>query len=99
MSQLSQLLEAVKEKNLSKEKLGEYRDELANLAAQIQLELADLKKAEALYLLDHAKETAIATKTAWNATKEGQRLIELSHYYKACEKILSSCKSRLYEIY
>lgn len=96
---LKELFEKVKERNLSKEQLGFYRDELANLAAQIQLELADLKKEEALYILNNAKETAISTKTAWNGTDKGQRLIELSHYYKATEKILSSLKSRLYEIY
>lgn len=96
---LKEIILAVKEKNLTKTQLELYRDDLANVAALIQLEMADLEKREAMYFINNKKETDIATKRAWRAQTEGQRLIELSHYYKAAEKILSSLKSRLYQIY
>jgi hypothetical protein len=96
---LREIITAVQEKRLDKDQLGQYRDELANVAALIQLEMAELEKKEALYFIDNKQESDIATKRAWKVTKEGQRMIELAHYFKACEKILSSLKSRLYETY
>ena len=96
---LIEVIKAVKEKNLPKDKLEEYRDDLSNLAAEMQFEMADLKKEEAIYFMEHRQDTDVATKRAWRITKSGQRLIELSHYYKATEKILSSLKSRLYDRY
>lgn len=96
---LHEIISAVKEKHLSKDQLENYRDDLANVAAMMQLEIADLEKKEALYFLAEHKETDIATKRAWKATIDGQRLIELEHYYKAAQTILSSLKSRLYNVY
>ena len=46
---LKELILAVKEKTLSKEQVEGYRDDLANLSAQMFLEMADLEKAEALF--------------------------------------------------
>lgn len=97
--ELRDLIIAVKEKNLSTEQIEAYRDELVNLFALMQLELADIRKAKALYFIDKKLETDRATERAWAVTKEGQREIELSHYSKATEKILSSLKSRLYKLY
>lgn len=94
-----ELIEAIKEKNLSKEQLEDYHLDMSRLYALMQLEKADLEKAEALYLIDQKKESSIATKNAWRATKDGQRLIELDHFTKAAEKLLTSLKSRLYSTY
>ena len=99
MTHLEQLIIAVKERNLSKEKLEEYRDDFATLYAQIMIEKADLEKAEALFILASELKTSAGKKEAWRGTEKGQRLIELDHYSKACEKMISSLKSRLYSIY
>lgn len=96
---LKELFIAVQERNLSKDTLEQYRDELASLFAQIHLEMADLEKAEAIYILESKLESDIAKKRAWRGTEKGQRLIELAHFAKASEKILASLKSRLYSIY
>lgn len=96
---LKELLLKVNEKQLSKEQIEAYRDELANLFALMQLELADLRKAKAIYFIEKREKTDVATERNWAVTKEGQREIELSHYCKAVEKILSSLKSRLYSVY
>lgn len=95
---LKELILAVQEKNLSKEQLEAFRDELVGLFALIQFEKADLEKAEAMYFLEHPQKTDIATKRSWKATPEGQRLIELSHYTKATEKMISNLKSRLFQV-
>lgn len=99
MSQLSNLILKVQERNLSKDLLEQYRDNFTSLYAQIMLEKAELEKAEALYVLASELKTSAAKKEAWRGTDKGQRLIELDHYSKACEKMISSLKSRLYSIY
>lgn len=96
---LLELIKQVNEKQLTKDQLEKYRDDLANLFAQMQFEMADLSKAKAIYFVEKREKTDIGTERAWAVTKEGQREIELSHYCKATEKILSSLKSRLYSIY
>lgn len=96
---LKELFIAVKEKNLSKTQLEEYRDELSSLFAQIHLEMAEKEKAEALFIVESKLASDVAKKRIWNATPDGQRLIDLKHMSKGAEKILSSLKSRLYAIY
>jgi len=97
--QLLELFRKVKEKSLDKEQLEEYRDELVGLFAEIQIELADLKKEKAIYFVEKRVKTNTDTERNWFATKHGQREIELSHYSKALEKIISSAKDRLYRLY
>lgn len=96
---LKQLIISVKEKNLPKDKLEEYRDQMTSLFAEMQLELAEIRKAKALYFVEKKAKTDKETERNWQITREGLREIELSHYSKALEKLLSSLKSRLYEIY
>ena len=96
---LLELIKAVNEKTLEKEELEEYRDELVNLFAQMQFELAEVKKEKAIYFIENKLESDKATERAWQASKRGLREIELSHYSKATEKIIASLKSRLYTLY
>ncbi len=96
---LRELLEAVKEKHLSKDQLESYRDDLSNLYAAMQLELADIRKEKALFMFESALKTVSSKEVAWGADPRGQREIELAHYSKGVEKVLSSLKSRLYQVY
>ena len=95
---LRELIEAVKEKHLTKDQLENYRDDMSNLFALMQLEIADLEKIEAMFPTENY-DSAIARKNAWKQTKEGQRLIELKRYCLATKEMLNSLKSRLYSIY
>ena len=97
--QLKELLLAINEKRLTKQQLEVYSDDLANLYALMQLELADIRKEKALYWLSDKKESDKATERSWAVTAKGQREIELSHYCKAVEKVLSSLRSRIYSTY
>lgn len=98
---LLELFQTVKEKNLSKEQLEGYRDELSSMYADIQLEVADIEKEEAIFFYGKKSPDVsdISIKREWRVTHSGQRLILLSRYLKATEKILASLKSRLYSIY
>ena len=93
---LAEVFIAVKEQNLTKSQLEAYHTELTSLFAQMNLEMAELEKEEAMFFLEKKEASDVATKRAWRGTKEGQRLIELVRYSKATEKVLSSLKSRLY---
>ena len=100
MSQLLQLLEAVKERNLTEAQLEEYSDELTNLYASMMIEIAGLKKSRAIYFYTenqkHPELPDVKIKRLYEVTGEGQRLILLEHYVKATSKVLSSIRSRLY---
>lgn len=94
---LKELLLKVQEKSLTREQLEEYRDNVSNLYSLMQIELADVRKEKALYWLDHPGKTDIGTERKWQVSKSGLREIELTHYIKATEKLLSSLKSRIYD--
>lgn len=98
---LQELIVSVKEKNLSKDQLENYRDELSGLFAQMQLEMAELEKEEAMFMgmLDTDKSSVASRKVAWKYTRDGQRLIVLKRYCLATKEMLNSLKSRLYSIY
>lgn len=94
---LHELIKSVKEKNLSKEQLESYADELSNLYAEITLEVADLEKSEALFM-EKFESTVARAKVVWKATPEGQRLIVLKRYLLAIKELLNSLKSRTYRL-
>lgn len=100
---LRELIIAVKENNLDKDMLEGYRDQLSGLFAQMQLELADIEKEKALYF-DSEKTiqpelSDISIKRKWQATQKGLRELELKRYCLATKEMLSSLKSRLYNIF
>ena len=95
---LKDLILQVKEKKLSKEQLEEYSDALAELYAEMSIELADLEKKEAIFIYDSEEKTAVAKKNAWKVTPEGQREILIKRYMGACSKMISSVKSRVFRL-
>jgi hypothetical protein len=97
---LTELILAVKEKNLNKDQLENYRTEMSEIFAQMQMEMADLEKEEAIYMEAQPEENSVAQrKINWKATEKGQRLIVLKRYCLATKELLNSLKSRLYSIY
>ena len=99
---LKDLITAVKEKNLSKEQLENYRDEMSHVYAEMQMELAELEKKEALFMdvIQTQKDISVASlKVKWKGTHDGRRIIELKRYCLATKELLNSLKSRLYSIY
>lgn len=103
MSQLLQLLEAVKDHNLSKTQLEQYRDSMVHLHTQMQLELAEKEKLCATFFIERKvadpEVSDISIKRIWKATEAGLREIELNRFIKAVAKEIDSLKSRLYSIY
>lgn len=98
---LLEMIEAVKETNLTKTDLENYHTQLTSLYAQMMWELAECEKREAIYFLEQKNdaESDVAVKRRWRGTPEGLRLIELKNYEKATTKVLSSLKNRMYSTY
>lgn len=102
MSKLQELIEAVKEEGLSKDKLEAYHTEIVYLDNLMRMEISPLEKEEALFFQDERfvfPTTDVNKKRMWRATEKGQRQIELSHYLKVTPKLLQSIKTRLYNLY
>ena len=101
--ELKDLIKSVKEKNLSKEKLEDYRDEMSYIYAEMQIEMAELEKEEALFMEtirpNGEKASVAENKIHWKSTVKGQRLIVLKRYCLATKELLNSLKSRLFSIY
>src|SRR3990167_1262354 len=100
MSKFKELLEAVKDEKLTLEQVEKYRDELVHLHSDMQIDLADIEKKEALYFLTYATPDVsdISVKRKWKATDEGQRQILLNRYIKVVVKEVDSLKSRVYRL-
>ncbi len=111
MSQLTTLIEKVKEEGLSKDQLEQYHTEITYLDNLMRMEIAPLEKEEALYFGECKKhplqtenrqvveESDVSIKRKWRATEKGQRQIELNHYLRITPKLLQSIKTRLYSVY
>lgn len=99
---LRDTLTAVKDKNLSKEQIEAFYDDLTHLYSAVCLELADLKKEEAIFFLDaktaNSDEADVSIKRRFRATTGGLRKIELETYKNIIPKELSSLKMRIYSL-
>jgi len=101
-NKIVELINSVKENNLTKDQLEEYRDKMSTTFAEIQLELADLEKMEAVFFAQKHQDlslTDVAIKRQWKAGEFGQRAIDLKAWSKGIEKLLASLKSRLYSMF
>lgn len=100
---LSELIIAIKEKNLSKDDLENYRNDMSQIYADMQMELAECEKTKAIKFeelkIAYPESSDISIKRRWQASATGLREIELKRYCLATKELLNSLKSRLYSIY
>ena len=97
---LSDAIKAVREENLGKDALENYRDQMSTLLAEMLIEASDLEKEEALFMANRGdNEPAISRKISWKATPSGQRLIVLKRYISATKTLMTSLRDRLYSYY
>lgn len=91
------LITEIKEANLTKDKLEEYSSMLDILCAEFELELADVEKAEAMFLANCGEKTRAGATTQWEASELGQKEITLKRQLRAISKLASSVKTRIYQ--
>lgn len=100
MSRLTQLLEAVKTKNLSKAQLEDYHADLIHLYSAVLIERSDLRKKEAFYFAEKMRDGAsdVSIKRMFRVTDDGQRLLELEAFKAILPKEIDSIKTRIYAL-
>ena len=96
MSQLSKTLEAIKEENLTKEKLEDLHSTLLRLRADVKMEMAGLMKEKALFMLREPNKSVAQRKIEWDGSEKGQRLLDLRSYVSALGDAQESVKTRIY---
>lgn len=97
MTTLIEVIQKVREQNLTKTELENYFDEISVLLAEMLIEASELEKEEALFLANREQgESVISKKVEFKATTAGQRLIVLKRYISATKTLLASIKNRIY---
>lgn len=96
MSQLADTLLAVRDEKLELEMCEKYRDTLIHLKTDLQNEIADHKKRRALWLMASEITGVEAKKLAYDATEDGQRLIELVGMVRGLPDEIDGLQSRIY---
>lgn len=98
MTKLEQLLLAIKDENLSKEKLDSYFSDLSLLRSDVRINLAKLQKEKAMFMLTEPELSIAQRKVNWQGRPEGQREIELKAYVLSLGDALESVKTRIYSL-
>ncbi len=99
MSQLSELLEKVKDEHLSLSLCEKYRDELIHLKTSLHHSIAEYKKKRALFIMNHRPTeqlSVVARKMAWDASNDGLRLIELVGMISGLQGEINALQSKIY---
>ena len=72
---------------------------MSSLFAEMQIEMADLEKLEAIFMYGKDERESVANrKISWKATPEGQRLNTLKKYSIATKEMINSLKSRTFRL-
>jgi 23S rRNA pseudoU1915 N3-methylase RlmH len=94
---IQDLILEIKEKHLGKTELEDYSSMLDVLCAEYELELAEIEKAEAMFLANCQEKTRNGAERIWDASEQGQKEIELKRQLKSASKLASSVKTRIYQ--
>ena len=95
---LLDLLQQVKDENLSKERLEDYFSQLSRLRADVKIELSGLQKEKAMFMLKEPEKSVAQRKIEWQGGEKGQREFELKAYVSAIGDHLNSLKTRIYAL-
>jgi hypothetical protein len=93
---LLELFKAVKDERLPLDKLESYRDTMIHFHTDLQIEMADLEKEEAMFMVSCEEETEAGKKRMWRGSEKGLRLILINRYIKAVSKEINSLTNRIF---
>ena len=96
MSLLEKTLQEIREEHLPLEKLEKLRDTVIHLKTDLHRTIADFKKKRALFLIQDTKDSVAARKMLWDATEEGQRLLELQGMIAGLGGEIDALQTRIY---
>jgi len=93
---LTELLQAVKEEQLTKTDLERYHTALSGMGADLSIEVAELEKEKAMFEAGDPNISVAKAKVLWKSTEKGQRLILLKGYLQATKTQLRSLEKRIF---
>lgn len=97
MTTFRELITLVKDENLPKEKLEQYRDKIIEVVAEMQMELAELQKSEALFMGAKKDGQSVADrKIEWKVTPDGLRLIDIKNFLSTGKILIKGLQNRVY---
>lgn len=101
MSLLLDVLQSIKEQNLSRGQLEQFEQTFTALFSDYMMRIAVLQKAESLYFgameQTHPELPDVKIKRMWRVTDDGLELRQKETEVKVIAKNLSSIKSRIYQ--
>lgn len=96
---IPEFIEYYKSRKWTKEELEVLQQDVSYVYQKLQLEIADLKMEEALFMGEKTPEQSVADrKRLFSATKSGQRLIQLKGYDLSVKEMLSAIKSKIFQL-
>lgn len=97
MTTFRELVQLVKDDKLDKDKLELYRDNIVTVVAQMQMELGDLQKEEALFMGTKPDTNSVADwKIRWKSSEKGLRMIEVKNHLTTGKILLKGLQNRVY---
>ena len=96
---LLELFQAVKDETLLKDQLEDYHKMMSEMYAQMHLQMGDLEKNKAIFMLKNPELPNAQMERQWKGSPDGLRQIELKSFIRATSAHLKSLKSRLYSQY
>jgi hypothetical protein len=93
---LKETLAAIRDDSLPLPMLEKYRDDLIHFKTDYLKLQATLKKKKALFLMEEPDKSAIARKLAFEASEDGQRLIDIDADLRGLPDEIDALMSRIY---
>lgn len=93
---LKDVLSGIRDPALTLPQLETFRDTLIHFKTDLLKTVATLKKQKALFLMREPELSAIARKLAWDASEEGQCLIDYEADLRGLPDEIDALMSRIY---
>ena len=95
---LYEILEKVKDDNLTLSQVESYRDQLIRIRTLLKRREAELKKQRALFLIKSEEKTLGAKQLAFDVTPEGQELFTVKGDLGGISGEIDSLQSKIYSL-
>lgn len=96
LSELEKLYQDVHDENLDQRSLELFRDKLIQWKSALSRARAELKKKKAIFLMQNPEKAANARIIAWEASEDGQRLIDIESYKSSIQEEIDGLKDRIW---
>jgi hypothetical protein len=96
LNELQKLYEDVHDENLDQRSLELFRDKLIQWKSSLNRARAELKKAQAIEMISMTDVPFNQRKLSWDASDDGQRLIDIESYKSSIQEEIDGLKDRIW---